>query len=167
MAYALLISYEDVVEKTFLKGDIDPEKITPHIEVAQVMSIEPHLGTKLFEKLQADVTAGSVSGNYEVLLEKYVKPALIHATAAEYLTFGAFTASNKGIFKHSSENASTADTNDVQFLAEQARKRSKSYIDRLDSYLCSFGAQYFPEYTQNTNNDLFPQMGTKRSNWNF
>ena len=49
------------------------------------MHLQRYLGTDLLEKLQADVVADTLSGNYLTLVQDWVKPALIHWTMVELI----------------------------------------------------------------------------------
>jgi hypothetical protein len=78
MATALLITRDDLVRFTAVNGNVDTDKFLQFVKIAQDIHIQNYLGTKLLEKIQADIIAGTLTGNYETLVETYVKPMLIH-----------------------------------------------------------------------------------------
>ena len=76
--YVLFVSENKIKDSTALGGNIDNEFIVPYLKVAQKKYIETKLGTDLFEKLQADITAGSLAGVYQTLVDDYIQDALVH-----------------------------------------------------------------------------------------
>ncbi len=78
MAKALLITRDDIVKLTALGGNVDADKFTQFISIAQDIHLQNYVGTQLLEKIQADIIAGKLTGNYATLIEKYLKPMLIH-----------------------------------------------------------------------------------------
>ena len=70
---------------------------------------------------------------------------LIHWAMVEYLPFAAYSVANKGVYKHTSENASVK--RKKQTLIEKKRDLAQYYTDRFISYM-SFNNSDFPEYIQ-------------------
>ena len=120
MAQALLISRKDIVKFTAMNGNVDTDKFIQFVKIAQDIHIQNYLGTDLLDKIEADIIASSLTGNYLSLVTDYVKPMLIHWAMVEYLPFAAYTVANKGVYKHTSENAS----NGRSRLLNRKRKRS-------------------------------------------
>ena len=161
---ALFITREDIVKFTALNGNVDTDKFIQFIKIAQDIHIQNYLGSKLFQKLQADIVAGTLSGNYLSLVTTYVKPMLIHWGMVEYLPFAAYTIANKGIYKHSSENADNVDKNEVDYLLEKERSIAQHYTERFIECM-SFNNNLFPEYRANKNNDMFPDSMNNYTGW--
>jgi len=164
MAEALFITRDDIVKYTALNGNVDTDKFIQFIKIAQDIHIQNYLGSKLFQKLQADVIAGTLAGNYLSLVTTYVKPMLIHWGMVEYLPFAAYTIANKGVYKHSSENAENVDKNEVDYLLEKERSIAQHYTERFIDYM-SFNQTLFPEYRANKNNDMFTDSNNNNIGW--
>jgi hypothetical protein len=164
MAEALFITRNDIVKFTALNGNVDTDKFIQFVKISQDIHIQNYLGSKLFEKLQADIIAGTLTGNYESLVETYVKPMLIHWAMVEYLPFAAYTIANKGVYKHSSENSENVDKNEVDYLLEKERSIAQHYTERFISYM-SFNNDIFPEYRANVNNDMYPDSNNNYIGW--
>lgn len=164
MAEALFITRNDIVKFTALNGNVDTDKFIQFIKIAQDIHIQNYLGSKLFQKLQADIVANTLTGNYLTLVETYVKPMLIHWAMVEYLPFAAYTIANKGVYKHSSENAENVDKNEVDYLLEKERSIAQHYTQRFVDYM-SFNQTLFPEYRANINNDVFPDSNAINIGW--
>jgi hypothetical protein len=164
MAEALFITRDDIVRYTALNGNVDTDKFIQFIKIAQDIHIQNYLGTKLFQKLQADIVAGTLAGNYQTLVVTYVKPMLIHWGMVEYLPFAAYTIANKGVYKHSSENSENVDKNEVDYLLEKERSIAQNYTQRFIDYM-AFNQPLFPEYRSNKNNDIFPDSMNNYTGW--
>jgi hypothetical protein len=164
MAEALFITRDDIVRYTALNGNVDVDKFIQFVKIAQDIHIQNYLGTKLFQKLQADIVAGTLTGNYQSLVVTYVKPMLIHWGMVEYLPFAAYTIANKGVYKHSSENSENVDKNEVDYLLEKERNIAQNYTQRFIDYM-SFNQPLFPEYRSNKNNDIFPDSMNNYTGW--
>ena len=55
MAQALLITDADLVKFTATNGSVDSDKFVQFIKIAQDIHIQNYLGTKLLEKIEADM----------------------------------------------------------------------------------------------------------------
>ena len=164
MAESLIITRDDIVRYTALNGNVDTDKFLQFIKIAQDIHIQNYLGSKLFQKIQADIIANTLSGNYLNLVVSFVKPMLVHWAMVEYLPFAAYTIANKGVYKHSSENAENVDKNEVDYLLEKERSIAQHYTERFIDYM-SFNQTLFPEYRANINNDMFPDTNNNNIGW--
>ena len=81
MAKALFITTKDIKRYSVLSGSVDPDRFIYMVEIAQDTEIQNYLGTKLLEKLQDLILAGTIdqpaNAAYKTLLETYVKPMTI------------------------------------------------------------------------------------------
>jgi hypothetical protein len=164
MAEALLISRNDIVKFTALNGNIDTDSFIQWIKVAQDIHIQNYLGTNLLEKIKTDIINNTLANPYLSLLTTYIKPMLIHWAMVEYLPFSAYTIANKGVFKHTSENATSVEKNEVDFLVEKERMIAQNYTERFITYI-NFNNSLFPEYNNNSNADMFPSTQNNFTGW--
>lgn len=159
MAEALLISRKDVVKFTAMNGNVDTDKFIQYVKIAQDKHIENYLGTDLLNKIQADIIANTLTGDYLTLVNDYVKPALLHFTMVEFLPYSNYTIANKGVFKHTSENADGVTKEEIDYLLEKERDTAEYYINRLVEYLTYQAPSKFTEYYTNVNEDIYPDKG--------
>ena len=89
---------------------------------------------------------------------------VIHWAAVEYIPFAAYTISNGGVFKHTSENSTSVDKLEVDFLVEKERNIAQYYTDRFITYM-SYNQQTFPEYNLNSNADVYPDTTADFASW--
>lgn len=164
MAQALFVTREDIVKFTALNGNIDTDKFIQWVKVAQDIHIQNYLGTKLFNKINNDIVANTLANPYLMLLNVYIKPMVIHWTMVEYLPFAAYTIANKGVFKHGSENSTNVEKSEVDFLVEKERSIAQNYTRRFIDYM-SFNQSSFPEYTTNSNADVYPDKQADFGGW--
>ena len=164
MAEALLISRNDIVKFTALNGNIDTDSFIQWIKVAQDIHIQNYTGTNLLDKIKTDIINNTLAGNYLTLTNLYLKPMLIHWAMVEYLPFSAYTIANKGVFKHTSENATSVEKNEVDFLVEKERMIAQNYTERFITYI-NFNNSLFPEYSTNSNADMFPSTQNNFTGW--
>lgn len=164
MATALFIARDELVKFTALNGNIDTDNFIQWVKVAQDIHIQQYLGTELFNKINNDIVAGTLTGNYLMLLNTYIKPMLVHWSLVEYLPFAAYTIANKGVYKHSSENSENVDKAEVDFLVEKERSIAQNYSRRFIDYM-SYNQSLFPEYNANSNGDVFPNFEADFTGW--
>jgi hypothetical protein len=164
MPTALFIKREDIVRNTALSGNLDTDKYIQFIKIAQEIHIQNYTGTKLYDKISADIIANTLAGNYLSLVTDYLQPMLIHFAMAEYLPFAAFTVANGGVYKHTSENSVNAEKIEIDYLVEKERTIAKYYTERFIDYM-SFNQSLFPEYNANVNEDIYPDRDSRPASW--
>jgi hypothetical protein len=168
MAYALLISTEDVKKFTITNGNLDADDFIEYIKISQDITIQNYLGSQLYKKLQDLILNDEINNeefeDYRSLLTTYVKPMLIHWAMVYYLPFAAYTLSNKGLFKHTSENATNVDKAEVDYLVEKERDIAESYTQRFIDFMC-FNQNTYPEYNSNNNEDVNPDTNNFYNGW--
>tara|TARA_R100001440_G_scaffold4923_1_gene10812 strand:+ start:2548 stop:3048 length:501 start_codon:yes stop_codon:yes gene_type:complete len=164
MATALLITRDDIVRFTNVNGNVDVDKFIQFVLIAQDIHIQSMLGTKLLEKIQADIIAGTLANPYLALLTTYIKPCLIHFAMVEYLPYAAYTVANKGVYKHGAENSETVSKEEVDFMIEKQRQTAMHYKERFVDFIINNSA-LFPEYNANEGEDMFPNDSTNLTGW--
>jgi len=164
----LMCSRNDIVKRTPLGGNIDPEKIIPFVKTAQDKYILLALGTVLYDKIQDDIEANTLTGIYRTLVNEYIIDTLVHYAMVEALPFLAYTIANGGIVKNiSSEQATSPTKNDIDFLLQKELATAQYYGERLVTYLIAFSSSY-PEYLATTgfSNNVYPDKGQQyRNGW--
>jgi hypothetical protein len=161
---ALWIKREDLVRQTALGGNVDTDKFLQFIKIAQEIHIQNYTGTRLYDKISNDIIANTLANPYLALVNDYLQPMLIHFAMVEYLPFAAYTIANGGVYKHTSENSTSVDKNEVDFLVEKERNIAQYYTDRFITYM-SYNQQTFPEYNLNSNADVYPDTTADFASW--
>lgn len=143
----LLITPQQVIDKTPFNGNIDYDKLVPCIEDAQVTDLEPLLGQILFDKILDEYEAETLTGLYLDLYNKFLVDYLIRASAKNYFLIGAYQIANGGIYKHTSENAEAISKEEVDFMMVQQRSKMEVYGLRMKRWLIY---NRIPEYLQHS-----------------
>lgn len=164
MAQALLITVNDIKRYSNLSGNLDEDKILQFIKIAQDIRLEDFLGTDLLNRLEAGVIANDLTANEVILINSYVKSALIHWALVEYLPHAAYDISNRGIFKNTSETGETLSKEEVDYMIEKQQNLAEKYTRRLIDYLCDNESLY-PQYNTNTGSDVKPLKDSSFSGW--
>ena len=168
MAKALFIKTEDIVKKTSLSGSVDSNKFLQFVEIAQEIHVQNLLGTDLYNRISSDIIANTLTGDFELLVDDYIKPILIHFGMVEYLGFASYSISNAGIYKHRIETSETVPKEEVDYLVGKHKNYADYYSNRLIEYLCSNGTRNrYPEYYTNTNEDINPDQHVTYYSWNL
>ena len=164
----LFISRNDIVRRTVLGGNVDPEKIIPFVKTAQDKYIMPALGTVLYNKLQLDVAAGTITAQYKTLMDEYILDCLVHYAMVEALPFLAYTFGNGSISRNINNEQGTAPgKNDVDFLLQKELATAQFYAERLVEHLIA-NNNIYPEYLQTTgqSDNVYPDKGQQyRNGW--
>ena len=168
MAEVLLITTTDIKRNSVVSGSVDVDKFVQYLKIAQDIHIQQYLGTDLLVAIQGKIQDGTIddvgNANYKNLLIKYVKPMLIYWALVEYYPFAAYTVSNGGVYKHTSETSETVNKDEVDFLIEKARATAQNYTRRFIDYICN-NTTLFPEYLSNSNEDVSPSGDGNFGGW--
>jgi hypothetical protein len=152
MAEVLLISPLEITRGTPLGGNVDTDKYIYLVKDAQIMHIEPILGTKLYEKLKTDFAANTLTGVYLQLVDDYIKPILVHMSCAEFVSIAPYRVQNGGMYKHLPSDAESMSLDEIHSLTKNQKAKADVYIDRLNRFLCDQNSN-IPEYTSAQDND--------------
>ena len=170
MATALFISREDLVRNTLISGSLDVDKFIQFISIAQTIHVQNFTGTKLYDAISEMIINNTLTvadnPNYLKFVVDFLQPMLIKYAMVEYLPFAAYTVGNGGVYKHTSENSVSVDKLEVDFLIEKSRKLADYYTDRFTDYMI-YNQNLFPEYTNNTQDDIYPDYSVQNTGWNL
>lgn len=161
---ALFITLKELKRKSIFDGNLDADKIVQFIEVAQDTEIQTYLGSKLYEKLQADIIANTLTGNYKTLVDDYIKQMLVWYTQAAYIPYAAYQISNGGIYKHNSENSTPVDQSEINSLASHATETAEFYTQRFMNHM-NYNSSLYPEYISNQDDGMYPERDVNFTGW--
>ena len=141
----MMISVDYLRDQTSIDNNVDSELLFPHIITAQNLHIEHVLGTALFDKILEDISNGSITGVYKILLDKYIQPTLAQWSFYVALPFINYSVNNKGISTKDDDNSTAIDLSEVQYLRGVVRDMAEYNAERVTSYLKE-NVSLFPEY---------------------
>ena len=165
MAYALFINRNDIIKNTPLQGAIDADALLPFVRTAQDKYLKNLLGTVLFDFLQAQITAGTVSQlsvYYQDLLDDYIKNTLIWYSSVEYIPFSSVQFKSNGAVKQQSEQGIAPAKSEIDYLLNKALNNADYYALRLQNYLIAY-SNNIPQYLQTVGNQtqIYPDQSNQ------
>ena len=157
MAYVLFISEAKLKDSTAINLNLSTDLLLPYVLQAQKLYVEPKLGTTLYEKLEALITAGTIGnvGNeaYKTLVDDYIGDMLPNWAFYHAIPFLRFKIENGNIYSKTSETGNSLSTEEAQHLREEIRNTSEYYTERLIDYVTN-NITLFPEYNTNSGADI-------------
>jgi hypothetical protein len=162
MAYALFINRNDIIKNTPLQGAIDADALLPFVRTAQDKYLKNLLGTVLFDYLQAQIIANTVSSlsiYYQDLLDDYIKNSLMWYSAVEYIPFSNVQFKSNGAVKQQSEQGVAPSKSEIDYLKQQAQNNADYYALRLQNYLIAY-SNNIPQYLESVGNQtqIYPDQ---------
>lgn len=162
MSYALFINRNDIIKNSPLQGAIDADALLPFLRTAQDKYLKNLLGTVLFNYLQAQITANTVSSlsaYYQDLLDDHIKNTLIWYACVEYIPFSSVQFKSNGAVKQQSEQGIAPTKSEIDYLLQKAEANADYYALRLQNYLIAYSNQ-IPQYLQSVGNQtqIYPDQ---------
>ena len=166
MATVLFINRTDLVRNSIMDGNISTDKFIQFIKLSQEIDVQQILGTNMYDGLTTAIPNIDlpVNARWKLILDDFVVPMLIWYAQANYYPFAAYQVRQGGVYKHTSESAESVSKSEIDFLVEKARTNAEWYSRRFIDFM-SFNQTTYPEYTINTNDDIFPSYDATFNGW--
>jgi hypothetical protein len=159
MAEVLLINPDYIKRNTHLNGSVEEGYMNPFITLAQDKYLQIYLGTKLFDKIKADVAAGTISGVYKTLLDSYCLKVVLWWYMVEAIPHFYVKVDNGGLAIRTSEDTTPINKGDLTRELDLARNNAQFYTERLIKYLCE-NSELYDEYTEEQEGGIYPERKT-------
>lgn len=143
---ALFITEQFIKDNTLIDGNVDMKYITVTIADAQRMHILPILGTGLYNEIDAQIVANTLSVANTTLLNDYVQDALKYWVIFEGIDLFTYHITNKNISTKSSDNSQPIQQIDVIRLMDRNKDKAEFFSQRVTKFLIENEALY-PLYT--------------------
>jgi len=154
--HTLYISSTRLKKDSALGGSVSDDLIMPYILLAQDMHILPILGTDLDTKLKALIQAGTLTGDYKILVETYLQPALVQFSFTQLMPYLRLRfVNNAVVVMGATDQSSSATYDDLKPVMDTATDAAEFYRQRMIDYLRN-NTSSFPEYSSNSGADLDP-----------
>jgi len=141
----LFISVQNIKDRSGLHANVDEKLVLPEIKTAQDIFILPALGSALYNRLQAGITANNLNANEVLLLDNYIADTLVHYVLSELPMGLSYQFYNKGLLRKGGENTENPSMQDMIDVANRYKARAEFYKQRLIKYLKQNNALY-PNY---------------------
>lgn len=150
------ISQDYLKQNSPIQFDIDGSLLRPIVLTSTDRYILPIIGSPLYDYLQNQITANTLSAQYKTLMDRYIQPTLTQFVVYESLPFISFKLTNKNVSKNSGDNSEPVDLEELKLLSERVWANATFYAERMTRYLMA-NQSLFPEYYQLTGNlDTYP-----------
>ena len=136
MAELLFITPNEMTSSTILSGNTDTDKYLFCILQAQITTIEPLLGTELYDKIKLDIENNTLAGLYSELYTDFIKPITKNEALAQYIEIASYMVDNGGIYKRAGENVEVVAKDEVQYLAGKYKSLAQMYVGRFNKWIC-------------------------------
>tara|TARA_R110000782_G_scaffold69162_1_gene139112 strand:+ start:523 stop:1101 length:579 start_codon:yes stop_codon:yes gene_type:complete len=170
MSYVLFISEAKLKDSTAINLNVDPQILLPYVLQSQRIYIEPKLGTDLYQKLEALITAGTIGnvGNeaYKTLVDEYIGDCLPSWAFHMCIPYLRFKTENGNIYSKTSETGNALSTEEAQHLREEVRNNAEYFTERMIKYITN-NITLFPEYNTNSGADISPDQNAYYNGMNL
>ena len=157
----LLIMPSVLKERSGIHTNIDDKLIFPEIKAAQDMHILPLLGSGLFHKIQDEIEAETLSGNYKDLMDDYIIDALCNYVLSELPEGLNYQFWNKGVSTNTDPNSNQPSMSEMYSTMSKSKNRAEHYAKRCRLFLVQNSPAMFPEYSQTASGvDVIAPEGT-------
>jgi hypothetical protein len=133
-------------DRTSLHTNVDDKLLYPEIKAAQDMYIMPLLGSTLMSKMQSEIAANTLAGDYLFLHENYLIDCIVNYVLSELPEGLNYQFYNKGLSGKSADNSLTPTMSEMYSIVAKYKTRAEHYAKRVRMYLLQ-NADLFPEYT--------------------
>tara|TARA_R100000654_G_scaffold3356_2_gene11406 strand:+ start:1614 stop:2183 length:570 start_codon:yes stop_codon:yes gene_type:complete len=152
----LFVNADYVKHYSHINESVEEAYLDSHVMLSQDKHCQTYLGTRLFEKLKADIRSGSLAGNYVTLMDNHVRKVTLWWTLVEMLPHLHVKIHNGGLVVRTSENATGITKADLNREMDNARENAQYYTQRMIDYLCN-NTSLFPEYSASEPGDILPE----------
>jgi len=166
MSYVLFISEAKLKSSSAINLNCSTELLLPYILQSQKLYVKTKLGTDLYEKLEADIVAGTLAGAYKTLIDDYISEVLVNFSFYHAIPFLRFKIENGNIYSKVSETGTALSTEEAQHLREEVRNTAEYFTERMIDYVCN-NTSSFPEYSTNSGADVSPDRNAYYNGMNL
>lgn len=165
-ATALFVTEQFIKDNTLIDGNVDQKYITLTIADAQRMHVMPILGTALYNELDTQIVAGTLTALNTTLLNDYIQDALKYWVIYEGIDLFTYHITNKNISTKSSDNSQPIQQIDVIRLMDRNKDKAEFFSERITRYLCANEASY-PLYNNagSTSDTVHPNRNNYTTGW--
>src|SRR3990172_133972 len=138
----LFINPAAIKNTTYIDENIEEKYIRVAIEVAQQLWIEPIIGSGIYDQLQTQINAGTLTSLNTTLLQDHIQPAMEYWTLYELVEPLLYKFNNKNIAKKTSDNSNPIDLDEAVHLKGKFKNIAEYKTERLRLYLIEKEVDY-------------------------
>lgn len=155
----LFIKPDAVKSTTYIDENIDEKYIRVAIETAQQIWIEPIIGSGIYDQLQTQIKAATLTTLNTTLLTDHIQPAMEYWTLYELVEPLLYKFNNKNIAKKTSDNSNPIDLNEAIHLKNKFKNIAEYKTERLRLYLVQNQSDFPLYYNPGSGSDVINPTG--------
>lgn len=126
----------DYVKKlSYVDENVDEKYIKIAVNEAQQMHLVQIIGSGLYNEIETQIDANTLTALNTTLLQAYIAPALRYWTVYELMPFMLYKMTNKNISDKSSDGSQPISYNILDKQQEEIKNRAGLYSNKLKKYL--------------------------------
>jgi hypothetical protein len=133
--FVYFISTSYLKDNSAINENVDDKLLKSAIKEAQEIYIRDIIGSGLYDELQTQAFAGTLTANNTKLLDSYIAPCLKYYTITESMLPMTFKLMNKSVATRQAENATAITIDELTLIEQRFRDKAEYYANRLRDYL--------------------------------
>ena len=138
----LFINPTSIKNTSFVDENVDEKYIRVAIERAQYRYIRPIIGSGIYDELQTQINAGTLTALNTTLLTTYIQPAMGWWTLKELVYPMLYKFQNKNIAKKTSDNSNPIDLDEAVQLRNEFQNQAEELTESIRLYLLENDTDY-------------------------
>lgn len=141
MNKVLLITEQQLKDKSMLEQNIDPKIVSRTIMEAQDLQLFNVLGKDLYATVMDAVYNAATNDTYVMdttikeLLSDYIQPYLVYEVLSDFIMVNNYKLTNKGTLKLNDQNAAALSNQELDYARSFYTNKLAGYKNRLVHYL--------------------------------
>ena len=133
--FVYFISTSYLKDNSAINENVDDKLLKSAIKEAQEIYIRDIIGSGLYDELQTQAFAGTLTNVNTTLLDSYIAPCLKYYTITESMLPMTFKMMNKSVAAREAENARAVSIDELTMIEKRFRDKAEYYANRLRDYL--------------------------------
>ena len=133
--FVYFISTSYLKDNSAINENVDDKLLKSAIKEAQEIYIRDIIGSGLYDELQTQAFAGTLTANNTTILDSYISPCLKYYTITESMIPMIFKLMNKSVATRQAENATAITIDELTLIEQRFRDKAEYYANRLRDYL--------------------------------
>lgn len=166
MATALFITEQYIKDNSIIDENLDMKYLTTTIDKCQRKYIKQILGSALYDELQTQINANTLTALNTTLLDSYIQDALMYYVMFEGISIFTYKITNKNILQKTAENAQTVDAEALSMLRDGYKNDAEYFSELATNYLIA-NSELYPLFLNpgNTYDTIHPNMDNYTCGW--
>jgi hypothetical protein len=133
--FVYLISTTFLKDNTPINENVDDKLLKSAIKEAQEIYIRDVIGSGIYNELQTQAFAGTITNANTTLLDVYIAPCLKYYTLTESMLPMTFKMLNKTLGTRTSDNTQPVSIDEMTLIERRYRDKAEYYAQRLREFL--------------------------------